>query len=88
MVFQEQETSGASAVARAGLGAPAPPASGEAARGFIPICASCKKMRDEVGDWRQPEVYLKARTGAQFTHGVCPDCMRRIYKLTKDRPPF
>lgn len=87
-VFQEQ---GAAATPvpskRRGAGGHSAHASGEAARGFIPICASCKKMRDEAGDWHQPEVYLKARTGAEFTHGICPDCMRRIYKLTKDRPP-
>lgn len=56
-----------------------------ALHGFIPICASCKKMRDEQGGWHQPEIYIKERSGVEFTHGICPDCMRRIYKLTKDR---
>lgn len=86
-VFQEQGAAGASAdPTTPGTAASSPSGPAEPSRGFIPICASCKKMRDEVGAWHQPEVYLKERTGAEFTHGICPDCMRRIYKLTKDRP--
>ena len=48
-------------------------------RGVIPICASCKKIRKEDGSWEQIEVYIKNRSEADFTHGVCDDCAREIY---------
>jgi hypothetical protein len=44
--------------------------------GIIPICASCKKVRDDDGYWHQVEAYVESRSGAQFTHGLCPDCAR------------
>lgn len=47
--------------------------------GFIPICASCKKIRDDTGYWRQVEEYVMAHSEAEFSHGICPDCMRRLY---------
>jgi PAS domain S-box-containing protein len=43
-------------------------------RGFIPICASCKKIRDDAGYWQQIEKYIQDRSEAQFSHGLCPDC--------------
>jgi tetratricopeptide (TPR) repeat protein len=43
-------------------------------QGLIPICAHCKKIRDDEGYWNQMETYIQSRTGAQFTHGMCPDC--------------
>jgi DNA-binding response OmpR family regulator len=43
-------------------------------KGFIPICASCKKIRDDEGYWNQIEEYLTAHTDAVFTHGLCPQC--------------
>ena len=43
-------------------------------RGFIPICASCKKIRDDAGYWQQIENYIQDRSEAQFSHGLCPDC--------------
>jgi DNA-binding response OmpR family regulator len=43
-------------------------------KGFIPICASCKKIRDDEGYWNQLEAYLSERTDAVFSHGLCPDC--------------
>ena len=46
-------------------------------RGLIPICSSCKKVRDDSGYWSQVEEYISARTEADFTHGLCPDCLRR-----------
>lgn len=53
--------------------------------GFIPICASCKKIRDDKGFWSQVEIYIQDRSDAQFSHGICPDCLDTIYpKLTKD----
>ncbi len=46
-------------------------------RGIIPICASCKKIRDDEGFWSQVEVYVSDHTEADFTHGLCPDCFDR-----------
>ena len=48
-------------------------------RGLLPICASCKRIRDDQGRWNQIESYVAARTEATFRHGVCPDCLRRLY---------
>ncbi|GBE29086.1 hypothetical protein BMS3Bbin04_00094 [bacterium BMS3Bbin04] len=48
-------------------------------RGIVPICASCKKIRDDSGFWQQVEVYVKANTEAEFSHSVCPDCMVKLY---------
>jgi GAF domain-containing protein len=47
-------------------------------QGLVPICAWCKRIRDDEGYWRQLEGYLHAQTGADFTHGICPDCMKRV----------
>lgn len=43
-------------------------------RGLLPICSSCKKIRDDGGYWSQVEVYIRDHTDADFTHGLCPDC--------------
>ena len=43
-------------------------------RGLLPICAWCKKIRDDRGYWSRIEAYLGARTDAKFTHGICPEC--------------
>lgn len=48
-------------------------------RGIVPICAGCKKVRDDKGYWEQVEVYVQERTDAQFSHGLCPDCVKRLY---------
>lgn len=48
-------------------------------RGLIPICASCKKIRDDKGYWSQVEVYVRDRSDAEFSHGMCPDCMKSFY---------
>ncbi len=48
-------------------------------RGLIPICASCKKVRDDQGFWKQVEVYVGEHSDAAFSHGLCPDCMRQLY---------
>ena len=48
-------------------------------RGFFPICAKCKKIRDDKGYWQQVEKYIMDRTDAQFSHGLCPDCVRELY---------
>ena len=51
-------------------------------RGMLPICAACKKIRQDDGIWRQIEAYLREHTEAQFTHGICPDCRARLYSET------
>ena len=48
-------------------------------RGIIPICANCKKIRDDRGFWNQVENYISDRTEAKFSHGVCPDCVKILY---------
>lgn len=45
---------------------------------FLPICAYCKKVRDDKNYWQQIEQYINRRTGASFSHGVCPDCYNRV----------
>ena len=48
-------------------------------RGLLPICSSCKKIRDDKGYWTQIEFYIRDRSDASFTHGICPDCAERLY---------
>jgi PAS domain S-box-containing protein len=48
-------------------------------RGLLPICASCKQIRDEAGQWGPIEVYIRERSEAKFTHGICPECKTRLY---------
>ena len=48
-------------------------------RGFLPICASCKKIRDDNGYWTQIEGYIKDHSEAEFTHSICPDCAKKLY---------
>jgi hypothetical protein len=47
--------------------------------GLLPICASCKKIRDDKGYWQQIETYIKEHSDADFSHGICPDCARKLY---------
>ena len=47
--------------------------------GLLPICASCKKIRDDKGYWNQIESYIRDHSEADFSHGLCPDCARRLY---------
>ena len=47
-------------------------------RGFIPICMSCKKIRDDTGFWQQLESYIQKHSEALFSHGVCPDCYQKL----------
>jgi len=47
--------------------------------GMLPICASCKKIRDDKGYWNQLEVYIEEHSEAEFTHGYCPDCVKKLY---------
>jgi PAS domain S-box-containing protein len=48
-------------------------------RGLIPICAGCKKIRDDKGFWNQVENYVAAHSEAKFSHGLCPECAQRLY---------
>ena len=48
-------------------------------KGIIPICASCKKIRDDKGYWNQIEIYIKEHSDADFSHGICPECAKKLY---------
>jgi len=48
-------------------------------RGLIPICASCKKIRDDTGYWSEVENYVSKYSDAVFSHGICPDCFEKLY---------
>lgn len=48
-------------------------------RGLLPICANCKKIRDDKGYWLQVERFVETHTDARFTHGLCPECIGRLY---------
>ena len=47
--------------------------------GLLPICASCKKVRNDTGYWEQIESYVRSHSDAEFSHGICPECMQRLY---------
>ncbi len=47
--------------------------------GFIPICASCKKIRDDKGYWNEVESYIRDHSEAKFSHGICPECAKKLY---------
>jgi PAS domain S-box-containing protein len=47
--------------------------------GMFPICAHCKKIRDDRGYWNQIESYIRDHSEAEFTHGICPDCLKKLY---------
>ncbi len=47
--------------------------------GLLPICAGCKKIRDDKGYWQQVEGYIMEHSSARFTHGLCPDCLEKMY---------
>ena len=48
-------------------------------KGLIPICASCKKVRDDEGYWNQIETYISDHSDAKFSHGICPECAKKLY---------
>ena len=48
-------------------------------RGILPICAHCKKIRNDTGYWEEVEVYVSDRTDAEFSHGICPKCVKTLY---------
>jgi len=47
--------------------------------GLLPICASCKRIRDDQGSWKQIETYVRDRSEAEFSHGICPECAEKLY---------
>ena len=53
--------------------------------GLLPICASCKKIRDDNGYWNQIETYIQTHSEAEFSHGICPDCVKKLYPDYNDR---
>jgi hypothetical protein len=53
--------------------------------GLLPICASCKKVRNDAGYWQQIESYISAHSEAEFTHSLCPDCEKALYPGFLDR---
>lgn len=52
--------------------------------GLVPICASCKKVRDDKGFWNRVEAYIGQRSAVRFSHGICPDCIRTYYPDYKE----
>jgi DNA-binding response OmpR family regulator len=54
-------------------------------QGILPICSYCKKIRDDQEGWRRMEEYVGAHSDAQFSHGICPECMNKMYPDYSDR---
>jgi PAS domain S-box-containing protein len=54
--------------------------------GFLPICSACKKIRNDEGYWEQVETYIRHHSEAEFSHGICPDCLRKLYPAYTARP--
>ena len=52
-------------------------------RGLLPICAWCKRIRDDHGYWKQVETYIHSHTEADFTHGICPECFQKVSRPRK-----
>jgi PAS domain S-box-containing protein len=48
-------------------------------QGLLPICASCKKIKDDEGYWKEVESYISDRSDASFSHSICPDCLKDLY---------
>ncbi len=55
-------------------------------KGLVPICSSCKKIRDDKGFWQQLEVYVSEHTEADFSHGMCDECAAHLLDKQKDEP--
>ena len=47
--------------------------------GILPVCSSCKKIRDDNGQWQAIESYIHDKSAARFSHGICPECKKRLY---------
>lgn len=55
-------------------------------RGLLPLCAWCKKVRDDTGYWMELESYIQANSDARVTHGICPDCARKAFARAPSPP--
>jgi hypothetical protein len=55
-------------------------------RGLLPICAYCKKIRNDQGVWTQMERYIREHSEAEFSHGICPGCLQGLYPELANRP--
>jgi hypothetical protein len=53
-------------------------------QGIIPICAVCKHVKTDIGEWEMLEEYVRDRSDADFSHGICPDCARTLYPVTEE----
>lgn len=53
--------------------------------GMLPICASCKKIRNDKGYWESIEQYIRAHSDAEFSHGICPECVQKLYPELYDK---
>ena len=53
-------------------------------KGLLPICSYCKRIRDDEGNWEQIEWYIRQRSHAEFTHGICPECMKKLPEAMKN----
>lgn len=53
--------------------------------GLLPICANCKRIRDDSGYWHQVEAYISTHSEAKFSHGICPPCLRELYPEISDQ---
>jgi hypothetical protein len=47
--------------------------------GLLPICANCKKIRDDKGYWQKLETFVHEHSNAEFSHSICPECMEKLY---------
>jgi hypothetical protein len=47
--------------------------------GLLPLCSSCKRIRDDKGYWQQIEAYIRDHSEAEFSHSVCPECAKKLY---------
>jgi PAS domain S-box-containing protein len=59
----------------------------KALSGLLPICAGCKKIRDDQGAWNQIETYISAHSEAEFSHGLCPECQKVYFPGATGRGP-
>ena len=57
----------------------------KALKGLLPICSNCKKIRDDHGYWNRIEKYIAEHSGAEFTHGICPECARILYPKISEK---
>lgn len=48
-------------------------------KGILPICSNCKRIRTDIGYWEQIEVFIRDHSEAEFSHGICPDCAKKLY---------